>query len=345
VTRASLRSRTRNDAGVALIVVLLLLALLLTIVAEFSQAMRLEAVTATNFRSSLAETWLAEAGYQRALAEILPDALAHELDAGGALQFRRARIGIPTVPERLDLHIDQTRFSYRITDEGARLNLNRATREVLDRLFQEAGVEKTVRDEIVDSIQDWRDPNEEHRLNGAESDYYLGLAVPYRSKNADFDSVDELLQVRGVTRALLYGRPEAPGLAENLTVFGTGGVNVNTASPAVLRALGFAPAEVEVLIGRRPYADLTSLPPGLRRGNQRTTSDMFRIEAWAGGPAPAGRVLTAVVERQTGTGQVQAVPRAWRWSEVSRAATASVARAPVTGRTPLGAGGPGGKSR
>ncbi len=43
--------------------------------------MRLEAVTATNFRSSLAETWLAEAGYQRALAEILPDALAHELDA------------------------------------------------------------------------------------------------------------------------------------------------------------------------------------------------------------------------------------------------------------------------
>ena len=93
---------------------------------------------------------------------------------------------------------------------------------------------------------------------------------------------------------------------------------MNTASPAVLRALGFAPAEVEVLIGRRPYADLTSLPPGLRRGNQRTNSDMFRIEAWAGGAAPAGRVLTAVVERQTGTGQVQAVPRAWRWSEVSR---------------------------
>jgi type II secretory pathway component PulK len=306
------------DAGVALIVVLLLLALLLAIVGEFAQAMRLEAVTARNFRSAISETWLAEAAYERAVAEILPEALAHELDTGGLLVFRRSRLGTPTVPERLDLHVDPGRLSYRLTDESGRLNLNRATREVLDRLLEQAGVEKSERDVIVDSIQDWRDPNEEHRLNGAESDYYLGLPVPYRSKNADFDSVDELLQVRGVTRELLYGRAETPGLAEHLTVFGTGAVNVNTASPVVLRALGLAPAEVDLLTGRRPYADLTSLPPGLRRGNQRTSSDTFRIEAWAGGAAPAGRVLMAVVQRRTETGQVQAVPLARRWSEASR---------------------------
>ena len=46
VMRAARPGRIRSDAGVALIVVLLLLALLLTIVAEFAQAMRLEAVTA-----------------------------------------------------------------------------------------------------------------------------------------------------------------------------------------------------------------------------------------------------------------------------------------------------------
>jgi general secretion pathway protein K len=308
---------------VALIVVLLLLALLLTIVAEFTQAMRLEAVSARNFRSAIAETWLAEAAYHRAITEILPDALAHELDAGGALAFRRVRLLRPTAPQRLEIRLDPGWLSYRLTDESARVNLNRATREVLDRLLQEAGVEKSVRDVIIDSILDWRDPNDEHRLNGAESDYYLGLPTPYRSKNADFASVDELLQVRGVTPELLYGRPEAPGLAEHLTVFGSGSVNLNTASPVVLRALGFAPAEVEALVGRRPYPDLTSLPPGLRRGNQRTTSDVFRVEAWAGGPTPAGRVLTAVIVRQTGTGQVQAVPLAWRWSEAPRAVPAS----------------------
>ena len=334
MTSAARSNGARSEEGIALILVLLILALLLTIVAEFAQAMRLEAVTATNFRSALSETWLAEAAYQRALAEILPEAMAHELDMKGALVFRRTRLGTPPVPERLDVRVAPGRLSYRLTDETARINLNRAGRDVLDRVLQELGLEKTERDVIVDSVQDWRDANEEHRLNGAESDYYLGLSPPYRSKNADFDSVDELLQVRGVTRALLYGRGETPGLAEYLTVFGTAGINVNTASPLVLRAaLGLAPAEVEILIGRRPYADLTSLPPGLRRGSQRTSSDTFRIEAWAGGAAPAGRVLTAVVERQTGTGQIQTVPRAWRWSEAARlpavpAPSASATRQP-----------------
>jgi type II secretory pathway component PulK len=283
-------------------VVLLLLALLLTIVGEFSQAMRIEAVTAANFRSGITETWLAEAAYQRALAEILPDALWHELDVDGALVFRRTRLGTATVPERLDVRVEPGRLSYRLTDESARINLNRATRDVLDRLLQDLGAEKTDRDTIIDSIQDWRDPNEEHRLNGAESDYYLALPVPYRSKNGDFNSVDELLQVRGMTRELLYGRPDAPGLAEHLTVFGPGVTNMNTASPVVLRALGFAPAEVDFIVSRRPWASPTEIPGPFRRGRPQTRTEIFRIEAWAGGATPSGRVLTAVVERQAGPG-------------------------------------------
>ena len=91
---------------------------------------------------------------------------------------------------------------------------------------------------IVDSIQDWRDPNEEHRLNGAESDYYLGLTRPLPLQ-------ERRLRQRG--RAPPGARaspgrsstavPKSPGLAEYLTVFGTGAINVNTASPVVLRAL------------------------------------------------------------------------------------------------------------
>jgi type II secretory pathway component PulK len=307
-----------GDAGVALIVVLLLLMLLLTIVGEFAQAMRLEAVTATNFRATVAETWLAEAALQRAMAEILPEVLAHELDPAGGLVFRRVRLLTPEAPERLDTLVDPGRASYRLSDESARLNVNRATRDVLDRLLQELSVEKPARDTIIASIQDWRDPNEEHRLNGAESDYYLGLPVPYRSKNADFDVVDELLQVQGVTPEIFHGRPGTPGLVEFLTTWGNGAVNVNTASPVVLRAMGLAPAEVDLLVGRRPYADLSELPPGLRRGSQRTRSDTFRVEAWAGGPAPAGRILTAVVQRRTEAGQAEAVPLARRWSEAPR---------------------------
>jgi general secretion pathway protein K len=308
-----------RDRGIALIVVLLVLALLLTVVADFAQTVRLEAVTTINFRTGLGETWLAEAGYQRAVAEILPEAISHELDGEGRLVFRRERLGTPAVPERLDVPLGAARFSYRITDETARINLNRAAPSLLDRLLTELRVEKTERDAIGDAIQDWRDPNEEHRLNGAESDYYQSLAVPYRSKNGDFDAVEELLQIRGVTPELLRGTAERPGLAASLTVAGTGTVNVNTADRPVLRALGLAEAEVELLVARRPYVDLSSLPPNLRRGSQRTRSDAFRIEAWAGGPEPAGRVLVAVVVRASDRGgQVQVTPVSWRWSEMRR---------------------------
>src|SRR5262249_24236049 len=323
----------RSETGIALVVVLLLLALLLPIVAEFAQAMRLEAVATSNYRASIAETWLAQAAYQRALAEILPDSLAQELDLKGTLAFRRAQLSIVSAPEGLDVRVEPGRLSYRLTDESARLNLNRATRDVLDRLLLAMDVEKSTRDVIVDSILDWRDPNEEHRLNGAESDYYLALPVPYKSKNADFDSVDELVQVRGVTPELLYGRPGSPGLAEYVTVWGSGAINVNTVSPVVLRALGFSEAEADPLTGRRPYVDLNGLTPALRCGNQRTSSDVFRIEAWAGGTAPAGRVLTAVVQRRaTNSGGIEAVPLMLRWSDAARPVTAAP---PPSGRAEL----------
>jgi hypothetical protein len=43
------------------------------------------------------------------------------------------------------------------------------------------------------------------RTYGAESDYYTSLEPPYESKNGPLDSIEELLQVAGVTTDLLYG--------------------------------------------------------------------------------------------------------------------------------------------
>ena len=96
VTKGARPGRRLSERGVALIVVLLLLALLLTIVGEFAQAMRLEAVTAANFRSGIAETWLAEAAYQRALAEVLPDAL---VKSSTSLAFSRS-VGLGSARRR-----------------------------------------------------------------------------------------------------------------------------------------------------------------------------------------------------------------------------------------------------
>ncbi len=306
----------RDQGGVVLILVLLVLALLLAVAGEFAQGARLEARTSLNFRGAVSAGYLAEAGYHRAAAEILPEAVAQELDETGTLVFRRGEPGRVETPERRDIALGPGRFSYRITDEEARLSLNTATPEQLHRLLLGLGVEREARDVIVDSILDWRDPNEEHRLNGAESDYYLALPVPYRAKNADFDSVAELLQVRGVTRQLLLGQPGSPGLAEHVTAVRTRGVNLNTASPAVLRALGLGEAQVEFILRGRPFARLDAvlplLPPNVRAVHIRSTT--FRIEATGEVPGQGRRRLLAVVQRRAGRdGVMRVLPVYWQW--------------------------------
>jgi len=306
------------ESGVALVIVLLVLSLLLTVVGEFALAMRLEGTTTLNFRASVAGAHLAEAGYHRALVEILPEAIAHYQDESGVLVFRRSRTEAPRTTVRRDIALGPGRFSYTITDEDSRLNLNRATPVQLQLLLTELGVEREGRDIIVDSIQDWRDPNEEHRLNGAESDYYQALPAPYKSKNADFDSVEELLLVRGVTPQIFYGTPDHPGLVDYLTVVGTGQINMNTVSQVVLRALSYAQPQVDAIRQGRPYlvAQLPSgVPPpqGLRFTVVSTT---FRIEASGEVVGQSRRTLRAIVQRQTvGQRGARAVPppHSWRW--------------------------------
>jgi len=58
---------------------------------------------------------------------------------------------------------------------------------------------------IAEAILDWIDEDDDTRDYGAEAEYYEGLDVPYRPRNAMIHSLDELLLVVGVTPTLLYG--------------------------------------------------------------------------------------------------------------------------------------------
>lgn len=59
--------------------------------------------------------------------------------------------------------------------------------------------------DICNAILDWIDSDEEARVGGAESTTYEGLAVPYSARNAPLESIDELLQIQGITPLLFYG--------------------------------------------------------------------------------------------------------------------------------------------
>jgi general secretion pathway protein K len=304
----------RSEHGLALVIVLLVLSLLLAVVTEFAAGMRLESTTTLNFRANIAATHLAEAGYHRALVELAVNPIAVHLDEQtGLLVLRRSTDEVVKPPTRENIALGPGRFSYRITDEGARINVANIDR--LDGLLRELGVEKENRDIILDSVQDWRSPTENHRLNGAKSDYYLALPVPYKSKNAPLDSIEEMLQIRGVTPRIFYGTPEAPGLVEYLTV-STTRMNANTVSDVVLRALNFQPAQVDRLKAGRPYHPGHPIPTDLPRIGLGFQSTVFRIEATGEILGQGRRTLRAIVSTQAaGGGPPRPTLLAWQWSQ------------------------------
>lgn len=105
---------------------------------------------------------------------------------------------------------DEDFIRFGITDESSKLNLNTAGPQQLSILLSTLfGAEEEIDvPAILDAIIDYRDRDSEPRGEdaGTEGEYYETLSEqPYRVKNAPFDSVEELLLVKGVTGFILYG--------------------------------------------------------------------------------------------------------------------------------------------
>ena len=97
---------------------------------------------------------------------------------------------------------------YGLENESAKINLNElvesddeSTNSARQRLLALPGMEPS----IADAILDWMDADSIARDQGAEDQYYQGLAPAYSPRNGRIHTLDELLMVRGVTPELLYG--------------------------------------------------------------------------------------------------------------------------------------------
>ncbi|MGH7306484.1 MAG: general secretion pathway protein GspK [Candidatus Rokuibacteriota bacterium] len=293
--------RGRDERGFALLVVLLVMALVAVVGAEFAYSMRLEASAVRAYKNGIIGGHLAETALEQAIREIVADAPYVVEEEDGLLTFYAAdRRAVPRL-KRAKAELGGGFYSYRIADEEARLNVNTAPPDRVDRLLTTLGVEKENRDTIVDSIQDWRDPNGEHRVNGAESDdYYLKLPIPYRARNANLESITELLQIKGITPAIYNGTKEHPGLASVVTVRGGAAVNMNTAGPTVLTALGLSAAEIiEIEQSRRNSGPYANVPPKFNGRNLTHLTRTFRVEAEGIVDDRVAARLTAIVQKRT----------------------------------------------
>lgn len=257
MARTGLSRASGSDRGVALLVVLWVLVILGGLATAFSVMARTETRATLLFKEGAERRFLAEAGIERAATELFYRA------------FCKKQAALPDDVARVDgtLYsglLGSDAYTYRILEESGKIDINQmddACGIVLDNLLVNRGVPKEQAQAIVDSILDWKDKDDLVRLNGAESEYYMSLPVPYKAKNARFDSVEELLLIRGITPAILYGTDGNQGIFDFLTVHAdVNKINVNTAQRDVLAALpGIDPEGVEALIAARMTADIKSI--------------------------------------------------------------------------------------
>jgi general secretion pathway protein K len=247
-----------SQRGIALLTVLWVLTVLMVIVFSFSYMARTETLSTLYFKEGMEKRFLAEAGVQRGILELF----YRRQDLSKVLKEDQTVWKVDGSP--YSDQVGDGNYTVKIIDESGKLDINAAPELFLRNLLGTLGLEGTTRDTIVDSILDWRETGDLRRLNGAKSDYYLSLPNPYRAKNGHFDTLEELLLVKGVTREILYGDGKGKGLFDFLTVFGTPRININAASKEVLMAIPGMSAEVaDAIIAFRQTQEIkqTDLAP------------------------------------------------------------------------------------
>ncbi len=242
-------SNFSNERGVALVVVLWVFMFLFVLAFNFSASVREEGMAAHRFEEETEGYYLALAGFEDGLYRYLGSL------APGA---QGPRLGSPSTQTQelpdgswREGQLGDGFYRVRLVDGAGKINLNRAGEEILRRVFVNLAIDEPRRSILVDSILDWIDEDDLHRINGAESDYYLSLSPAYTAKNGPFDAVEELLWVRGVSPEIFYGEnpkdenaPRRVGLREIFTVDSPiDRVNLRTAPAEVIHALIGIPLE------------------------------------------------------------------------------------------------------
>jgi general secretion pathway protein K len=265
-----------DEAGMALVLTLVIVTLVAVIVLELNYLMRVDVHASTNFRDGVRSYYLAKSGvnlvrelFSRNIQEL--EEVKNTLLAGGS----------HTLP------IGEGSASIRVIDETGKINVNALVIEagtpqqtagaqspgrtagarspqgrggaqsrqaqttspwiqIAQDLFQRLGVDPM----LVGAIIDWIDVDDlPTGSGGAESSYYRGLEKPYTARNGAMETIAELRLSKGFTDEVLLklGARRVGGIVDPATnlyltalPLAQGGgwrVNLNTAPPAILHSL------------------------------------------------------------------------------------------------------------
>ncbi len=245
-----------SQKGIALVMVLWILTILMVTVLSFSYMTRTETHAAFFFKQEIEKKFLAEAGVERGIMEIFFRMQNPSVEVDGSWRSDSTPYKVQT---------DNGYYTVSITDESGKVDINRTSELILKNMLSNLGSATEDADAIVDSIMDWRDADDLYRLHGAENDYYMSLPKPYKARNANFETLEELILVKGITPEILYGDDNKKGIIDFLTVNSkTGKINIFTATKEILLSIpGMSSEAADLIMTLRETRDMQNIQAAL----------------------------------------------------------------------------------
>jgi general secretion pathway protein K len=264
-----------DEAGVALVLTLVIVTLVAVIVLELNYLMRVDIHTSANFRDGVRSYYLAKSGvtvikelFSRNIQEL--EELKNALLAGGShtLPIGEGSATVRVIDETGKININalvidtgtpQQTGGARSPQQtaGAQAPQRRGTQsreaqtvspwiQITQDLFQRLAIDPT----LVGALIDWIDVDDiPTGSGGAESSYYRGLEKPYTARNGTMETAAELRLIKGFTDEVLLklGAKRVGGIVDPATNLylsalplpqgGGWRVNLNTAPAEILKSL------------------------------------------------------------------------------------------------------------
>ena len=247
--------------GSALIVALWTILLLSLLVGTLAFNMHVEAAITSAWRRRVHAEWNARSGVAyaqwllsrfRTLGE---GPLPENMDEAVGAHLRQLRRFLAVRLIEHDLG-EGVVFDLTIEPENARRNIHALDTADWYEVLYRAGVPEEHWDKLIACFLDWTDPDEAHRLLGAEKDDPFYEERGYEPANAPLQTIAELVLVKGFSHELVFGGPSPwvegetlTGIANWLTVRGDGRINPAAADRGTLLTIpGLTDADVDAIL-------------------------------------------------------------------------------------------------
>ncbi len=209
-----------DQSGVALVVVIVVMLVASFLASQLTLSVRAEQHVTINQLERSQAAFLAEAGINNALFRLLDKPLLVEDEEEEKMLHGHLYEG----------NLESGTFSYRTINESGKMNINTVSPRLLELFLEHFGLEPVEIETVRDSMSDWQDSDNLHRLNGAEQNFYEELEEPYTPRNGRMEDPSEFFLVRGTE--LLKDKFQAEDV---FTIYNTTKkINFNSLSPTML---------------------------------------------------------------------------------------------------------------